>query len=392
MVASHVAKQMREGSSIRQIFALGQKLRREHGKERVFDLSLGNPSLEPPPSILEALSELSSPAHKGIHRYLPAQGLEKTRKFVCDQLSRRHRLVFDPNHAIISVGAAGGLNCALKAILEPGDKVIGMIPYFPEYRTYVDNHGGVFHGVESAAHFRIDLDRVASALSPNTRALIINSPNNPTGVMYSNTELRELAGVLRDAASRFGHPIYLLSDEPYAAIVFDGKNYAAPVEHYEDTIVISSYSKTLGIPGERLGFAVASPRCHDASTLAKAIAWSQVALGYVNAPAIWQHVLPMIGNSTIDISAYALNRELLRDFFESAGVEFVYPQGAFYYFPSCPVGMSDQELVSKGIDNLLLMIPGTSFGSPGHVRISYCFDTEYLQSAMKALAAAFGLH
>lgn len=389
MISKQVAKAIEEGTWIRRMFMTAQKLYEEHGKENVFDLSIGNPTLEPPAEVKTALKELLESDETGLHRYMPAKGLEKTREFLSKTLHKEYNLKFETRNILMCVGAAGGINITLKTLLNPEDEVIALSPYFLEYKAYVENHGGTFKVIKTDPQFHLDLEALEENLGDKTKALILNSPNNPSGAMYTRKELEGLSDILTKFSEKTKKPIYIISDEPYAKIVYDSKRYNAPVEVYKNTIVVSSFSKTLGIPGERLGYVAISPHCENANEISDGSAWSQVALGYVNAPAIWQHALPKIGDVSINMELYENNRKKLCDLFDNAGVEYTKPEGAFYFFPKCPKGINDLELVEIGIKNLVIMVPGRGFGCPNYVRISYCFDTPFIERAIEKLSLVF---
>ncbi len=388
MVARFVKARIADGAWIRHMFTEAQRLSREYGKENVFDFSLGNPVLEPPPVFKQALLKLIQSDEKGLHRYMEASGLQEVRRYLANKLSQEHDLAFTHKHITLCVGAGGGLNIVFKSLLNPGDEVVALKPFFPEYRNYVPNHGGVLREVATTDDFQIDFAQLESAITSQTSAVLINSPNNPTGAIYPEADLQKLAQLLTKKSQGREVPIYLITDEPYAKILFDDAEFAPPVRYYEHTIVVTSYSKDLAIPGERIGYVVVSPHCFEADELIDALSWSQLALGLVSAPALMQRVIPLVGDACVNLDMYQRNRDILWEHFMQLGVQCVKPQGAFYFFPRTPIA-DDGLFACNALRERLVMVPGRAFGVPHHVRLSFCVHTETVLRSLKPLANAF---
>lgn len=370
------------------MFEEGNRLRARHGADAVIDLSLGNPELEPPPEFRRALTAAveEDAARPGLHRYMPNAGFAETRAAVARSLSEESGLAVDGRDVIMSCGAAGGLNVVMKAILEPGDEVAILSPYFPEYDFYIDNHGGVPLVVPTREDFSLDLDAIGRALGrpgSRIRALILNSPNNPTGRMYGEGEIAALGDLLRARAPH----VYLVSDEPYKRLVFDGRRFAGVLGPYERAIVVGSHSKDLAIPGERLGFVALSPTIPEVERreLVGAMTFVTRTLGFVNAPALMQRVAARVQGASVDPREYQARRDLLCATLERAGYRFVKPQGAFYLFPRSP-DPDDVRFVTRLAEKLVLTVPGSGFGTPGHFRISYCVAKETIARALPVFA------
>ncbi len=388
MVAKIIKTKLEEGAWIRQMFTEGQKLSAKFGADQVFDFSLGNPTLEPPLAFKNAALKILASEESGLHRYMDAHGLRDVRAYLAEKLSQEHQLPFTFHHITLCVGAGGGLNIVLKALLNPGDEVVILQPFFPEYRNYIANHGGVVREVATTRDFQIDFAALEAALCAETCAVLINSPNNPSGAVYSASDLRTLGDLLFKKSLGRQTPIYLITDEPYSKILFDEALFAPPIRYYEHTILVTSYSKALAIPGERIGYVALSPTCHDCADLVQALSWSQLALGFVNAPALMQRIIPVIGDQYVDIAPYQRNRDILWEHFQKLGVECVKPQGAFYIFPRTPIA-DDGVFACEALSERLVFVPGRAFGVPNHVRISFCFETEKILRSLKALANVF---
>jgi aspartate aminotransferase len=387
MAVSNAVRELMQGSSwIRRMFEEGLRLKARYGADKVADLSLGNPVLEPPQALTDRLKALVQEPTEGTHRYMPNAGYPSTRAAVARHLARCTEVAYRPEDVVMTVGAGGGLNVLLKALLDPGDEVILLSPYFVEYRFYVTNHGGREVLVETDEEFRPHADRIAAAITPRTRAVLLNSPNNPTGVVYSQGDLEELAEALGDASARHGRPIYLVSDEPYRALAFDGCNVPWPVRHYRDTIHVTSFSKDLGIPGERIGYLAVNPASEGAAELVSACTFTTRILGFVNAPALQQRLVEGLLDAQVDVAAYARKRGILLEALRSSGYEVVTPQGAFYMFPRVPRKDGDDlAFVRRCVEERLLVVPGTGFGRAGHFRISYAVTDREAEMGAEAL-------
>lgn len=371
-----------EGSSwIRRMFEEGAQLKARHGPENVFDFSLGNPVLEPPAAFHEALREVLGAETPGKHRYIPNAGLPETRAYLAAEMAEETGIPYGPEHIVITTGASGAINVTLKAILNPGDEVVALAPYFVEYDFYAANHGGKLVRAETDAEFQIDLAGLERVVTPRTRAVLINSPNNPTGAVYPQAALAALGDFLRDASKKQGRPILLISDEPYRRIVFDGLAVPWVPPLYEHTVVVTSYSKDRGLAGERVGYVAASPRIEGCAELMEAIVLANRILGFVNAPALVQRVLPMLKGQWADVDYYRRLRDQMLPPLQQMGYEVVKPGGAFYLFPRSPIP-DDVAFVRAAQKELLLVVPGSGFGRAGHFRIALCVTPEVIDRAL----------
>lgn len=367
-------------SMIRKMFEEGARRAKLYGAENVFDFSIGNPVFEPPKEVHQALVKILESDEKGGHRYMPNAGFPETRQFIADQLKGESGVGFELNDVIMTVGAGGALNVVLKTLLDPQDEVIILAPFFVEYKFYIENYNGVVKVVPTNQNFGLDCDAIEAAITSKTKAIIINTPNNPTGVIYSPSELKCLGEMLERKSSDIGQPISLISDEPYKNI-----SYEVPVPSifkcYKHSVVATSYSKDLALPGERIGYLAISPEHGDHALLRDGAVIALRILGFVNAPALMQRMLPMIGDAKVDMSAYRENRELLYNHLIQIGFECQKPDGGFYLFPKSPVE-DDMELIKAAQEFNLLLVPGKAFGAPGYFRIAYCFDTDMVKRSL----------
>ncbi len=380
-ISKKIEAMMTKSSWIRKMFEEGARLKAKHGADKVFDFSLGNPNLQPPQSFYKALREIASAEEPGAHGYMPNIGYPHVRKAVADFLSKDHGVALTADEVIMTCGAAGALNVIFKTILDPGDEVLCPAPYFVEYNSYVDNHGGLLKTVQSKPDFTLDIDAMAAAISPNTKAVLINSPNNPTGQIYSEQSLRSLGRMLEEKGKSYNRTIYLLSDEPYRKIVYDGATVPSIFASYRESIIATSYSKDISIPGERIGYIAVNPNATHKPALLGGMALSNRILGFVNAPALMQKVVAAVQGSCADISEYARKRELLCNGLGESGYEFVKPPGAFYLFPKSPIA-DDVKFVQALQEELILTVPGSGFGGPGHFRIAFCVDDKTIINAL----------
>ncbi len=368
-------------SWIRKMFEEGAKRKAKYGAENVFDFSLGNPNLEPPPKFNQVLKELAADSAPGQHAYMPNAGFVETRQAVADYLNKFNRPEFSADEIVMTVGAGGALNVVLKTVLNPGEEVIIPKPYFVEYNFYLDNHQGIPKLVPTRPDFSLDCDAVGEAITEKTRAVLIDSPNNPTGNVYKEEELKELAGVLSHYSEKFGQPIYLISDEPYRKIVYDGATVPSIFDTYNESFVVTSFSKDLSLPGERIGYAAAHPDISDKGMILAGMVLCNRILGYVNAPALMQRAIPFLLEESVDMSVYQRRRDMLCEGLASFGYDFVKPRGAFYLFPRTPVE-DDVAFVAALQDENILTVPGSGFGGPGHFRIAYCVSDKVIERAM----------
>jgi aspartate aminotransferase len=386
-VSRRIKTAMESSSWIRRMFEEGAQLKARLGADQVCDFSLGNPDLEPPASFKQELAAAVQDPRPGLHSYMPNAGLPEARRALAEHLGKLHGLEFRPDDLILTCGAAGALNIILKALLDPGDEVLFFAPYFPEYFFYADNHGGVARVVETDADFRLDLTALDAALSPRTRVVLLNSPNNPTGRIYEAESLNELGQLLLRQTASSGRPIYLVMDEPYRRLVYDGAVLPSIFAAYPHTLLATSFSKDLSIPGERLGYVAVSPRAQARSELVGGLVLANRILGFVNAPALMQRVVARLTEVSVDPAPYARRRDLLCDLLARAGYEFFRPQGAFYVFPQAPGG-DDLAFVGLLKQENILGVPGRGFGREGYFRLAFCVPEAVIERAAPGFARA----
>lgn len=383
-VAKKIAESSCRSSWIREMFEEGAKLSEVHGCDNVFDFSLGNPNLEPPKEFQRVLAELIADPTPGRHGYMSNAGYPETRVAVAAQLSKEQGVDLTGAHVVMTVGAGGALNVILKAILDPGDEVIVPRPYFVEYGSYVDNHGGVLKPVPTTADFDLDIEAIAAAIGPLTKAVLINSPHNPTGRVYPSDSVTALGGLLRRKSDELGCIIYLVSDEPYRRIVYDGITVPPVMATYENSLIASSYSKELSLSGERIGYAAANPAMPNVHAMVEALTMTNRILGFVNAPALMQRAVARLQGVSVDIAPYRRNRDVLYAALTSAGFEVLKPQGAFYMFPRAPIA-DDVAFCREMQQHLVLVVPGSGFGTPGYFRMAYCVAPQVVDGAIPAI-------
>jgi len=379
---------MEKSSWIRKMFEEGIWLKKQFGEENVFDLSLGNPVIEPPDQVQAALVKAAKDISPGLHRYMPNAGLQDVREAIAKTLSNECQVSLSANDLVMVCGAAGGLNITLKTLLDSGDEVLIFAPYFVEYLFYADNHGGKAVAVKTHDDFKLDMDALKDALSEKTKAVIVNSPNNPTGVVYSREELKQLAEVLKAHSEKTGKAVYLISDDPYKKITFDGVEAVNILELYENSIYITSHSKDIALPGERIGFVAVHPKCEDAGNLMAGLIFSNRVLGFVNAPALIQRVVKNVQGVTVDVEQYKKKRDFLYGELTRIGYDVVKPQGAFYFFPKSPID-DEVEFVKKLAEKKVLVVPGRGFGCPGYFRISYCLPDSVIEGSIAGFESTF---
>ncbi|RJP20266.1 MAG: pyridoxal phosphate-dependent aminotransferase [Deltaproteobacteria bacterium] len=382
-VAPEIREAIRNGSWIRKMFEEGAVLKGRLGAENVFDFTLGNPYGDPPAALAAELARLASNPPPGLHKYMPNAGFPEVRRAAAESLAGATDLPFREELVVMSVGAAGALNVALRALLSPGDEVVILAPYFVEYNFYIRNAGGVPVTAETDARFQLDLDSIGRSLSPKTRAILLNTPNNPTGAVYPGDDLAALDGVLAAAEKRFGTTIYAISDEPYRKIVFEGTHFVPPAAALRNALVAYSHSKDLNLPGERIGYLAVSPRAADAAEVAEACVFCNRVLGFVNAPAILQRAVEKFQDLPADVSVYRENRNVLLDALSRAGIDVVPPGGAFYLFPKSPLP-DELAFVAAAREEGILVVPGTGFGRGGHFRVAYCLSPDAVRRSVPA--------
>jgi len=390
MTVSNRIKQALENASwIRRMFEEGAELKARLGADKVMDFTLGNPDLEPPAEFKKELWAAVQDPRPGLHSYMANAGLLPVRQAVAQHLSRVHQLDFKTGDVVLTCGAGGAINIILKALLDPGDEVVVLAPFFPEYLFYVDNHGGTARAVETDANFQPDLHRLEQALGPRTRVVIINSPNNPTGQVYEAEALQALGRLLTHHSGRHGRPVYLLADEPYRRIIYDNLSLPSIFGAYPNTLLATSFSKDLSIPGERIGYAAVSPRAAGRGELFAGLVLANRILGFVNAPALMQRVVTRLLEVSVDVGYYARRRDFCSEVLEQAGYEFVKPRGAFYFFPQAPGG-DDLALVARLKKENILAVPGRGFGRVGYFRLAFCVPEEVIRRAAPGFARARG--
>jgi aspartate aminotransferase len=361
-ISRSIALQMERASWIRRMFEIGIQLRKERGAENVFDFSLGNPEVEPPAAVLDALRQVVSESRPHAHGYMPNAGFPEARAAIARNLAERTGLPFSAQDILMTNGAAGAINTILKALLDPGDEVIVLSPYFPEYRFYIENHGGRMVTVETDEGFQPDIDAIAAAITPRTKALILNSPNNPTGAVYCADVLRRLDRIVPDS-------MLVISDEPYRTLTFDGLKPPETFGLLRRAVLAWSWSKAMAIPGERIGYLAIPPHLREAAELRNACTFASRILGFINAPAIWQLVVARVPDATVDVSQYQEKRDLLCHALSAMGYEARHPQGSFYVFPRTPLA-DDIAFIRLLQAEGILAVPGTGFGRSGYMRLS----------------------
>lgn len=385
-----VAKKMQDfaekSSWIRKMFEEGAKMKATYGAENVFDFSLGNPDVPPPPKFTEVLQVLAANDKPGVHAYMPNGGYPYVREALANRLSKEQGVEIDHGDVLMTCGAAGGLNVIMKSLLDPGDEVIVLAPFFVEYHFYVDNHGGVTKIVPTDDTFNIDFEALEAALSAKTKIVLVNSPNNPTGQVYPEEDVQRLGKMLDDFGEKCCNDIYLVSDEPYRKIVFDNCQVPSIMQATTNSIVVSSYSKDLSLPGERIGYIAVHPDMKYRKLLLDAMTLANRILGFVNAPALMQRIVEQLQDETVDTSVYAHRREKFCAILDQAGFEYVKPKGAFYLFPKSPI--DDVEFCKLLQEEKILAVPGRGFGAPGYIRLAFCVDDAVIEKSAEAFQRA----
>ena len=372
-------------SVIRELFEFGKKRIAEVGLENVFDFSIGNPSVPSPEKVNEtAIRLLKEMDPVTLHAYTSAQGDAKVRERIADSIRRRFDYEASPDSLYMSTGAAGALCGCFGGLLNPGEEVIVFAPFFPEYRVFIESAGGVMKLISADTEaFQIDFERLEEAISPNTKAVLINSPNNPSGAVYSEETICRLSQILKERSARYGQPIYLITDEPYREIAFSGITVPFVPKYYPNTLVCYSWSKSLSLPGERMGYILVAEEMEEHDVVYAAVAGASRALGYVSAPSLFQRVCALCAEDTSDVSVYETNRNILVRGLREIGFSVVEPQGTFYMFPRTLIE-DDVAFCEKAREFDLLIVPGSGFGCPGHTRISYCVPTERAERSLAA--------
>ena len=385
MISKRMRPLVENNSAIRVMFEEGKRLASLYGVENVFDFSLGNPNVPAPASVNRAIADvLREEDSVTVHGYMSNAGFSDTRKAVADSLNRRFGTDFGEENIVMISGAAGGLNAVLKAVLDPGDEVATFAPYFMEYKNYVANYDARLVEVPSNSEtFLPDLTALGNAITEKTRAVLINNPNNPTGVIYPEESIIRLAELLSAKEKVYGHAIYLISDEPYRELAYDGAKVPFVTRYYSDAIVVYSFSKSLSLPGERIGYVAVPDKAEDAKDLTQAIVIANRVLGHVNAPSLMQRMLVRCIDEETDLNAYDRNRKLLYEGLTECGFQCVKPEGAFYLFVKSPTTDEIQFCEAAKKYNILF-VPGGSFACPGYVRIAYCVSYDTIKNSLPA--------
>lgn len=382
MISKKIKDVMQSGSAIRAMFEEGKRLAQIYGKENVYDFSLGNPSVLAPKAVNEAIKQIAQDTDAlALHGYMLNSGFESVRGTIADSLNSRFDTAFTFKNIIMTVGAAGGLNVALKSIINDGDEVVVFAPYFGEYNNYVANVGGKIVVVPpNPPTFQPDLSALRTLIGERTKAVIVNSPNNPSGVIYGEDTLKELGKILKEQSEKKGEAIYLISDEPYRELVY-GQNFVPFLtKYYDNTIIGYSYSKSLSLPGERIGYLAIPDEAEDSENLIAACSVATRILGFVNAPSLQQLVIGRCIDQKTDVSAYDKNRKLLYTALTQYGFECIEPQGAFYLFVKCPI--EESKFVEKAKEYNILVVGGKSFACEGYFRISYCVSYDMIERSL----------
>jgi aspartate aminotransferase len=386
-VSQKIQEFIGRASWIRKMFEEGARLKKEHGAANVFDFSLGNPNLDPAPAVKTSIIEAAQDASAGVHAYMPNAGYPSVRAAIADKINKDEGVNLDENFIVMTVGAGGALNVVLKTFLNHGDEVIVLSPFFVEYVFYADNHGGKAVPVPTKEDFSLDLDAISRAVTPNTGAVLINSPNNPSGKVYGQEDIDGLAALLERKSKDIGRAITLISDEPYRAIIYDGVTVPSILKAYKNSAVVTSFSKDLSLPGERLGYIALNPQMDNAAQAAEGLVLCNRILGFVNAPGLMQRAVKNVLMEVVDVNVYKRRRDRLYSALISFGYQCVKPDGAFYLFPRSPLE-DDVAFVAHLQKKLILTVPGKGFGCPGHFRIAYCVSDETIEGSLAGFEAA----
>jgi aspartate aminotransferase len=386
-IAEKVKKGMASGSLIRKLFEEGLALKKIHGNDKVFDLTIGNPMLEPPAAFNAELKKLVENPRPGMHRYMENAGYSDTRAAVAAQLTLETGIKFTGNNIVMACGAAGAINLALKTLLNQGEEIIAFGPFFFEYASYADNHGGVCKVLPSNGKFIPDFKALEDGITPQTRVVIINSPNNPTGTVYSADVLKQLAEIITRKSRQLKSRIYVISDDVYSRLYYGPGKCPRIIDFYPHTIIATSYSKELSLPGERIGYAAVHPDCEDAGDIIGGLIYANRVLGFVNAPALMQNVICKLQNASVSVAEYRRKRDTLYTNLSKLGYSLVKPEGAFYMFPKSPIG-DDMKFVDELKQWMVLTVPGSAFKAPGYFRISYCLDDKTLEGSLAGFRKA----
>ena len=396
VISKEMERLLATGSTLREMFEEGKRMAKEFGKENVYDFSLGNPSVPAPARLNEAIKEVVDETDSLVlHGYMSNAGYEDTREAIANELNERFGMDYKMENITMTVGAANALCVALKILINPGDEVIVFAPFFLEYRNYISNFGGVTVVVPpNPPTFVPDVEALKAAITPRTKAVIINNPNNPTGVVIQPDAMKEITDVLKEAEEKYNSPIFILADDVYRELIYDGVEFPYIPNFYDNTLVGYSFSKAMSVPGERIGYLAISPKCKEASRIIAASAIGVRVLGCVNAPSLQQKAIIKVLGMYTDVSIYDKNRRALVDLLQRAGFEIVWPQGAFYLFMKTPID-DDKEFVNIAKSYRIICSSGAAFDCPGYVRFAYCVDYSMIErsvDAVMALGKHFGLN
>ncbi len=393
MAISPVIKEKMTSKSagvIRKMFEEGIKLKKEYGEDKVFDFSLGNPDLDPPKEVTDAIERLAKCHDKNFHGYMPNPGYPETRAAMAEKTTMEQGVKVSGDCIVMTVGAASALNCLLKCILSDGDNVIVPAPFFAEYRHYVSNYGGTLVEVKTKDDFGLDIEAIKASLNEKTAAVLINSPNNPSGKVYSLEDIKALSDLLNEHAQRCGRKPYLICDEPYRAITYDGLEVAPVFPYYDSAVVVTSFAKNLSLPGERIGYIAVNPACPDKDDVVAGCVFTLRTLGYVNAPAFFQRVVAESWNAKADYTLYKTRRDELMSVLDEAGIKYANPDGAFYMWCKVPDNFDgdDMDFCDYLKKYLILGAPGSGFGGRGWFRLAYCVSEQSIVNSRSAFVKA----
>jgi aspartate aminotransferase len=388
LLTDEVKGYLSNSSMIRRMFEAGIELKKQYGAENVYDFSLGNPDLPPPPEIKQAMLEIAQDSDQPFaFGYMPNAGENSARSALAELISAEQNTTVPPANIIVTCGAAGGINAFFRATLTAGDEVLCIAPYFVEYGFYAGNFGGVLKPVMANEDFSLNIDNIAAAITEKTRAIILNSPNNPTGKIYNRNELAAVAALLKSAREKYGRMIYIVSDEPYRFLNYDGEEVPSMFNVYDGTVVIGSFSKTLSLPGERIGYIAVNPALENASELLGGLTLTNRTLGFVNAPVVAQKLIAKCSNARIDLDVYRRRRDLMAQILTEAGIEFIMPGGAFYFFPKSPTA-DERIFIDALLAERILAVPGRGFGLPGYFRLAFCVSEKIIANSADSFKRA----
>ncbi|MFA6308655.1 MAG: pyridoxal phosphate-dependent aminotransferase [Clostridia bacterium] len=389
MFSKKMVQSIGSSSMIRAMFEEGERLRKLYGADKVYDFSIGNPDTEPPQSVRDAIIKYASSNEPGEHRYMSNAGYSNVRKTIAESISKNSGISISDNNVVMTCGAAGGLNVSLKAILNPDDEVVVIAPFFMEYLSYIDNNNGKSVVIEADTDtFEPNFTQLIEKITKKTKAVIINSPNNPTGIVYSEKILTHLNDILLLKGKEFNTTIFVLSDEPYSKIVYDSVTVPSVLKFIKNSIIVNSFSKSLALPGERIGYIAVSPLIDDHQTLSDIMVICNRILGFVNAPALFQKVVASTINEGVNVREYQNKRDLLFNGLIDIGFECIKPQGAFYLFPKSLIA-DDVEFTKRASKYNLLFVPGSGFGCPGYFRLAYCVNIKTIENSLPSFRSLY---